>query len=202
MDRESLAELIRRAQLQEPAAFESLVELFSGRVFGFVYRMVGSRDESEDLVQEVFLRIVRTIGRYQDDGRFESWLFRIAANLVRDRARSLGRRPGRMELREDDGGGDALEGLARFESGPSRPMELKEDLNQMTAALAELPAAEREVIMLRHFSDMSFKEIAESMGTPLGTALARAHRGLQRLRAIMDGGPAASDATMRGEAHV
>src|SRR5215468_567733 len=99
MDRESLADLIRRAQLQDPAAFESLVDQFGGRIFGFVYRMVGSRDEAEDLVQEVFLRVVRTIVRYHEDGRFESWVFRIAANLVRDRARSLGRQPGRMELR-------------------------------------------------------------------------------------------------------
>jgi len=202
MDRESLADLIRRAQLQDPAAFESLVDQFGGRIFGFVYRMVGSRDEAEDLVQEVFLRVVRTIARYHEDGRFESWVFRIAANLVRDRARSLGRQPGRMELRADEGGsGDTMDGLSRVESGPSRPMELKEDVDQLAAALAMLPAAEREVIMLRHFSDLSFKEIAEAMGTPLGTALARGHRGLQRLREIMEGA-APNAAAVQDEAHV
>jgi RNA polymerase sigma-70 factor (ECF subfamily) len=190
MDRESLADLIRRAQTQEPAAFEALVDQFSGRVFGFVFRMVGSRDEAEDLVQEVFLRIVRTIPHYRDDGRFESWLFRIAANLVRDRVRAFGRQPTHMELRPNDSGGSELDDLTPDATSPARPMELREDVDRLTAALAMLPAAEREVVLLRHYSDMSFKEIAEEMGTPLGTALARGHRGLQRLREIMTGATA------------
>src|SRR5262249_20941730 len=148
--------------------------------------MVGSRDDAEDLSQEVFLRLTRMIGRYQDDGRFESWLFRIAANLVRDRARALGRRPGRMDphagIRADAQGMDSFCGP---DENPGGSLELAEDVDQLTAALARLPAAEREVLMMRHYSDMSFKEIAEAMETPLGTALARAHRGLQRLRELM-----------------
>jgi len=200
MDRQGLADVIRRAQLMEPAALEALVDAYSGRVFGFVYRMIGSRDDAEDLVQEVFLRVTRTIGRYQDDGRFESWLFRIAANLVRDRGRRFGRQPNRVDVQsgEDAGGNGAagMDGFAGSGAGPGWRMEFGEDVTGLTAALSQLPAAEREVIMMRHYSDMSFKEIAEAMGTPLGTALARAHRGLQHLRELMGGVEAPSN---RGE---
>lgn len=202
MDRQGLADLIRRAQVSEPAALEALVDAYSGRVFGFVYRMIGSRDDAEDLVQETFLRVTRTIGRYQDDGRFESWLFRIAANLVRDRARSFGRQPGRVDVHAGtdagNGNGGGMDGFAGRDTPPGRSMELGEDVKGLTAALGQLPVAEREVIMMRHYSDMSFKEIAEVMGTPLGTALARAHRGLQRLRELM-GGAAAEAVARPGE---
>ncbi len=186
MDRQGLADVIRRAQLLEPAALEALVDAYSGRVFGFVYRMIGSRDDAEDLVQEVFLRVTRMIGRYHDDGRFESWLFRIAANLVRDRARRFGRQPGRIDVQPaENSNGGGMDGFAGRNEAPGHALELGEDVSGLSAALGQLPAAEREVIMMRHYSDMSFKEIAEIMGTPLGTALARAHRGLQRLRELM-----------------
>jgi RNA polymerase sigma-70 factor (ECF subfamily) len=203
MDRQGLADVIRRAQLMEPAALEALVDAYSGRVFGFVYRMIGSRDDAEDLVQEVFLRVTRMISQYQDDGRFESWLFRIAANLVRDRGRRFSRQPGRVDVYASDeassNGGMGMDGFAGNGEAPGGRMELGEDVTGLTAALGQIPAAEREVIMMRHYSDMSFKEIAEAMGTPLGTALARAHRGLQHLRELM-GGSVGAPAKERGEA--
>lgn len=185
MDRESLADLIHRAQLQDAAAFDALVDHFAGRVYGFILRMTAARDDAQDLTQEVFLRVVRMIGKYQDDGRFEAWIFRIAANLVRDRGRRSQRQPARLTLAERDGEGEGLDQFAGDEDAPHAPLERGEDVERLTAALQLLPEAEREVIMLRYFADMSFKEIAESMGTPLGTALARSHRGLARLRELM-----------------
>ncbi len=185
-----LAELVRRAQRRDAAALEALVDLYGGRVFGYLFRVLAARDEAEDLTQEVFLRVTRMIGQYQDDGRFENWLFRIASNLVRDRGRRRGRTPARIAPRPSDGPiGDPMDEFPGDDERPDRPIELSEDVDRLTAALAELPAAEREVIMLRHFSDMSFKEIADAMGTPLGTALARGHRGLRRLRELMEPAP-------------
>src|SRR5258706_5019918 len=87
MDGERLTEAIRGAQGGDPAAALWIVEQFGNRVFGFFYRTTGSRTDAEDLMQEVFVRFVRMIGSYHHDGRFEAWLFRIAANLGRDRAR-------------------------------------------------------------------------------------------------------------------
>jgi RNA polymerase sigma-70 factor (ECF subfamily) len=193
MDEETLAEVIRGAQRGDSAAFDRLVEAYSGRIFGFLYRVSGSKHDAEDLLQEVFLRVVRMIGTYEHTGRFESWLFRIAANLTRDIIRRAKRAPG---LLSPDAGGGTADGGSRPTrrsteiAGPAQPADAdlirREELDALGTALAKLPEAEREVMMLRHFSQMSFGEIAAVMDTPLGTALARAHRGLRRLRGIMN----------------
>ncbi len=198
MDEETLAEVIRGAQRGDSAAFDRLVEAYSGRIFGFLYRVSGSKHDAEDLLQEVFLRVVRMIGAYEHTGRFESWLFRIAANLTRDVIRRAKRAPRLLSADADEGAGNEGFHSARRRTeiaGPAQPADAglirREELDALGVALAKLPEAEREVVMLRHFSQMSFAEIAAVMDTPLGTALARAHRGLRRLRGIMNAGHSA-----------
>ncbi len=204
MDDAALADVIHQAQRGDAEAFDRLVDAYAHRITGFLYRMTGSRQDAEDLVQEVFLRLVRTIAAYQHDGRFEAWLFRIAANLARDRVRRAKRTPKFVAAKTggaaEADGADETGSLDRIE-GSSEPadanMERGEQIEALHAALAMLPETEREVMMLRHFSQMSFKEISEMAGMPLGTALARAHRGLRRLREIMTAGDAPGDRTAR-----
>ena len=88
------ASIIRRAKKLDAEAFDVVVDAYGGRLAGFFRRLTGNGDEADDLVQEVFVRVVRTIGDYQEDGRFEAWLFRIAGNLARDRLRQRRARPG------------------------------------------------------------------------------------------------------------
>lgn len=190
MDAAELERVIVRARRREPAAFDVLVETYSARLYGFFYRLTGSRHDAEDLLQELFVRLVRTIGHYEHDGRFDGWLFRIATNLVRDRVRRS--RKGRAIRGEagaaDDEEGGPLEQRPDLSAPPpTESLERAEQIDRMQAAIAQLPEGEREVILLRHFSQLSFREIAELMDTPLGTALARAHRGLARLRELMGG---------------
>ncbi len=186
---DELESVIRRAQKLEPEAFDWLVDAYSARLFGFLYRLTGRRDDADELVQEVFVRVVSHIARYQHDGRFEAWLFRIATNLARDRVRRIARSP---EIGSLDGGpSDAEPSMADRlpdEAGdaPERRMEHEEDVDRLQEALGKLPDAEREVVMLRHYGNLSFNEIATLMATPLGTALARAHRGLAKLREMME----------------
>jgi RNA polymerase sigma-70 factor (ECF subfamily) len=189
MDAVELADVIARARRKDPAAFESLVVAYGARLYGYFYRLTGSRHDAEDLLQEVFVRIVRVIADYNHEGRFEAWLFRIATNLVRDRVRRSKREhPGGSEpgLR---GERDEVEPIGeKADPAAGRPwasLEQTESLDRLQWAVSQLPEAEREVIMLRHFSQLSFREIADQMGTPLGTALARAHRGLAKLRDLM-----------------
>lgn len=186
MDAAVLDDLIRRARQRDSAAFEALVEIYSPRLYGYFYRLTGRREDAEDLLQEVFVRVVRMIGRYEHDNRFDAWLFRIATNLVRDRVRRQRRS---ADAGASGGGQDEpgiLEEVADDEvDRPDDVLETTEQADRLQWALKQLPEAEREVILLRHFSQMSFREVAEAMGTPLGTALARAHRGLARLRRLM-----------------
>jgi len=192
MDADQLAGLIRRAQARQPAAFDALVDRYSTRLYGYFYRLTGSRHAADDLLQDLFVRLVKMIGRYRHDGRFEAWLFRIATNLVRDRVRRAQRSPVALggEV-EDDRLGESLRDASRED--PSQRLAVSEELDRLQWALGQLSEGEREVIMLRHFSELSFKEVAELTGTPLGTALARAHRGLRRLRQLMAQGTPAAD---------
>ncbi|MDM8006017.1 MAG: sigma-70 family RNA polymerase sigma factor [Phycisphaerae bacterium] len=187
MDAVVLDDLIRRARQRDSAAFETLVEIYSPRLYGYFYRLTGRREDAEDLLQEVFVRVVRMIGRYEHENRFDAWLFRIATNLVRDRVRRRRRAAGVESSggQQDEPG--VLEEVPDEEvDRPDDVMQTAEQVDHMQRVLRQLPAAEREVILLRHFSQMSFKEVAEAMGTPLGTALARAHRGLAKLRRLME----------------
>ena len=190
LDEEQLGGLIERAQRLDPDAYDALVEAFGPRLFGFLYRLTGSRDEADDLLQDVFLRVVRMLPSYTHSGRFEAWIFRIAANLGRDRIRRVRRTPTIVSLTQATDDGEDAERAGGDTDGaggaPDAPLIRREQLDRMQIALGQLPAPEREVIMLRHYSELGFAEIADLMGTPLGTALARAHRGLARLRQLME----------------
>ncbi len=190
MDHDELADVIARAQRREPEAFDALVEAYGPRLYGYFYRLTGRRHEAEDLLQEAFVRLVRTIGRYHHMGRFDQWLFRIAINLTRDRMRrsAAARRAGIEEaggFSAENPGPGADERADPRQAAPQDALGRAEEVDRLQQALGQLSAAEREVIVLRHFSGMSFREIAQEMGTPLGTALARAHRGLGRLRELL-----------------
>lgn len=186
MDRSALDELLERARRREPDALGRLVDLYAARVYGLLLRLTGDRDAAEDLMQETFLRVCRMIDEYQHDGRFESWLMRIAANLARDRARQR-RRHGVTGSLDEAGpsGGEGDSSLAGPTPRPDEAVAAAEAGARLEAALAELSAPEREILVLRHYADLTFREIAELLGVPLGTALARAHRALGRLRELM-----------------
>jgi len=182
VDDAALEEILHRARRREPEALGQLVEVYSRRVFGLLYRLTGSRDAAEELLQETFLRVVRTIGEYEHSGKFEAWLFRIAANLARDEARRHKRRGSAPASIDDEGDAD-VRSTGQEYGVPDGQLLRQEAQEQLEAGLARLSDAEREIILLRHFSGLSFREVAEILGVPLGTALARAHRALNRLRA-------------------
>lgn len=180
-----LNDVLRRACRREPAALTTLVDLYSRRLFGLLYRLTGNRDAADDLLQETLLRLVRTIDRYEHSGRFEAWLFRIAANLARDHLRRRGRQPPITPLDGDDALGEPLaKGAA---AAPDDSMIGAEARQRLADELKRLSEGEREVLLLRHYGELTFPEIAALLEAPLGTVLARAHRGLKHLRRLMDG---------------
>jgi RNA polymerase sigma-70 factor (ECF subfamily) len=182
--------LLRRARRREPEALDALVNAYAGRVFGLLYRLTGSPDAAEELTQETFLRLVRMIEEYEHSGRFESWLFRISANLARDHARRGRRRRLATGLETPGSNGQppsADLADARLPT-PADRLESREQERRLAGAVARLSDLDREILMLRHYSGLSFREIADILGVPMGTALARAHRALARLRSELGEG--------------
>ncbi len=159
----------------EPEDVAARLLAYAPRVYGLLVRMVGRRDVAEDLLQETMLRALGAAERYNDQGKFRGWLFRIAANQARDWIRRRGRAP----LAEAD---------APPPTDPVRPDEAalrRERARCVEEALARLAEPDREVLLMRYYGEMTFKEIAEAKGEPLGTVLARAHRALKKLGALM-----------------
>ncbi len=181
--------LLLRARRRDAAALTALAEAYSARLYGLLVRLTSSRVEAEDLVQETLLRVIRTIEDYDHQGRFEAWLFRIAANLARDyrrRQRRRGLSASLSSVESDEGGGSTERVDPRVIDGETMAMN-EESHGRLAACLAGLTDADREILLLRHYGDLSFREIADLLGVPLGTALARAHRAVARLRQRLEG---------------
>ena len=173
--KESLEITLQRAGAGDETAWRQIVETYSPRVFGLIRAQCGSVDLAEEITQSTFCTIVARIGQYTELGRFESWLFRIAMNRLRDEMRRRKRQANPVET-------ETLVGLAG--SAQSRASEAAgaDEIRALEAALARLSEADRRVIHLRHFAGLSFARIAGILGEPLGTVLARQHRALKKLR--------------------
>lgn len=181
-----LQERIRACRRGDPEAFAGLVESYGPQLQRYFLRSVGATGQADDLLQELFVRLLEKIKDYRDDGRFEHWLFRIAANLVRDEYRKVKRRRTRVfsEISDIEGDDTAVD-LATDQVGPAHSLEQAEQVDRLQGALMRLPELDRQVILARHYGGLSFKELAEHFQMPLGTALAKVHRGLKLLRSIM-----------------
>ena len=172
----SLEETLQRAAAGDEAAWRDIVEAYTPRVFGLIRAQCGSVDLAEEITQSTFCTVVERIGRYAEVGRFESWLFRIAMNRLRDEMRRRRRQANPVES-------ETLVGLAGpGDDEPEVAGAGSEDVAALQGALARLSESDRQVIHLRHFTGLSFAAIAEILGEPLGTVLARQHRALKKLR--------------------
>ena len=164
---------------------ERLLVSFAPRVYGLLLRMVGRPDVAEDLMQETLLRAFRSRGTYRPEGKFRAWIFRIAVNLARDWIR---RRPRQRAFALGDDGDETSAPLTpAADSPPDADALRRERARWVEQALARLPNADREVLLMRYYGDLTFKAIAQATGEPLGTVLARAHRALKKLGDMIPG---------------
>ena len=186
MDPQQLSETIAAAQAGEPAGFETLLEVFGPRLYGYFYKATGNHHEVEDLLGEISLRLVKQLKNYDHRDRFEPWLFRIAANMVRDRIRRRVSRPRTASLSaSDDAGRSLADGLSGNDESVDSRLLAAEAGEQLNSAMRTLDETTREMVLLRYFGELSFKELADRFHCPLGTVLAKVHRGLRALRKVM-----------------
>ncbi|MHC4983297.1 MAG: RNA polymerase sigma factor [Planctomycetota bacterium] len=186
MEPERLGAMIASAKAGRADGYEALLEAFGRRLYGYFLRATRSHHDAEDMLGELMLRLVRTLRDYDERGRFEPWLFRIAANLVRDRIRRKKARLAPLSLSAETDAGEAMaDRLAGEPQAVDAEILAAEASARLDAALEKLDITTREMILLRHFGQLSFKEISELLDKPLGTVLARVHRGLKTLRRLM-----------------
>jgi RNA polymerase sigma-70 factor (ECF subfamily) len=191
MDASALNELIRQAQRGQATAMETLFECFQPRLYGYFLTATRDVHDAEDLLGEMALRLVKQLGRYDHRGRFEHWLFRIAANLVRDRRRKRMRWQELVRPAGEDSDGKGLDQqYADVDAKPiGHELAAVDDAALLARAMELLDDETREMIQCRYFDAMSFRQVAKQFGCPLGTALAKVHRGLKALRQRLDAKP-------------
>ena len=168
----------------DKSAISQLIERHSRRVKEYIRMMVKDNDVADDIFQETFIKVVRVIdeGRYTDSGKFLSWILRIAHNQVIDHFRS---RKQQKQVNESDAGYNVL-GTLRFAEHTIEDDIVAEQIGSDVRRLVELlPDEQREVVMLRYYSDLSFKEIAEQTGVSINTALGRMRYALINLRKMI-----------------
>lgn len=153
-------------------------------VRGYLLGMVRRQDVADDLLQEVFQRAWQAQDRYRDEGHERAYLLRIADRLVVDRSRRLAPRTTGREINVDEETWHEVQPVSRG-TAPADSLVQLETNEELTAALDRLSPAQKRVLLLRFFGDLSFAEIAAAMNCPLGTALSHCHRGLLNLRKLL-----------------
>ena len=173
-------ELVRTALAGRESGFEELVRRYQRPIAAYVYRMVGDYDAALDLTQEVFIKVYNSLARYRSEFKFSTWIYKIAHNAAIDYLR-------RHTVREQALAG-SVDGERRettIESRrltPEQESEKKERRSEIESVVQLLPAAYRELIALRHSHDLSYDEIAEVTGLPLGTVKNRLFRAREAMR--------------------
>lgn len=164
-------------------ALSTLVTRYQEKLYTSIYLLVKDKYLTEDIFQDVFIRIIDTLksGRYTDEGKFLPWAMRIAHNMCVDHFRKVKRTP-TIKTSDDR---DIFEVLNFSEPGTDKKMMDGQSHDKIRKMVDLLPEDQREVIILRHYADLSFKEIAELTNCSINTALGRMRYGLINLRKMM-----------------
>lgn len=164
-------------------AFSTIILRYKEKIFTSIYLLVKDRYLAEDFFQEVFIKVIDTLraGKYTDEGKFLPWAMRIAHNMCVDHFRKVKRTP-TIKTSDDK---DIFEVLNFFEPGADQKMMANQSHDRVRRLVDMLPEDQREVIILRHYADLSFKEISDLTNCSINTALGRMRYGLINLRKMM-----------------
>ena len=177
--------LLARLRRGEPEAFEALVHTHQDRLYDFCLRMLGDREEAYDLVQEVFVSAHQHLGRFREDSKLSTWLFRIGKNHCINRLKYLKRRGrGRSEEYDEQHEGALLDSLGA-PPGPDAALESAHEQARVQGALCQLEPDARMLVALRDIEGLSYEEIVAITELPLGTVKSRLHRAREKLAGLL-----------------
>jgi RNA polymerase sigma-70 factor (ECF subfamily) len=182
--------LIGRLKARDEQAFNEIVRSYGDKVFSLVYRMIGSRAEAEDIAQEVFVTVFKTVDGFRGESKFSTWLLRIAANQCKNRIKYLSRRPvgnaGYDELTEQAPESGLPAPVQGHIDAPDVLMEAAEMESLTQTAIAALEEDHRLLIILRDVEELSYQEIIEITGLAEGTIKSRLHRARMAIKEHLD----------------
>lgn len=182
-DTESDAALVVRAQHGDPEAFGRLVERYMRRAYVQALGLVGSREDALDLSQEAFVRAYRARRTIDPDRPFYAWLYRIIRHLCFNFLRDT---KARARVLEEEGTAWLVERARAASPGPAAALEQAEARRRVAQAIERLPPHEREVLVLKEFEELKYREIAELVGVPLGTVMSRLYSARRRLAEVLE----------------
>jgi RNA polymerase sigma factor (sigma-70 family) len=169
----------------DQSSFSTLLNRYQKRVYGFIFSKVQNPDLANDIFQDTFIKVVKSLrlGKYSDDGRFLSWVMRIAHNLIMDHYRKKSRLP-LHEYKHNDF--DILSRLIEPDDNVEFRIIESQINHDLTMLIEELPESQKEVLRMRLYKDMSFKEIGEVTGVSINTALGRMRYAVMNLRKMIE----------------
>ncbi len=174
------SDLVARAITGREESFEELVRRYQRPIAGYVYRMVGDYDAALDLTQEVFIKVYGSLTRYKSEFKFSTWIYKIAHNAAIDHLRRNTTRD--QSLTNESEGVQYDLPIKSSKPTPEEESEKRERRTEIEAVVSQLPHAYKNLILLRHSHDLSYDEIAEVTGLPLGTVKNRLFRAREMMR--------------------
>jgi len=179
--------LIQRALQGDQRAYAELLSRHREGVFHVIYRMVGNRDEAEDLVQETFIKAFRALSSFDDRYAFSTWLYKIAVNHCIDALRRRKLSTESLDATIPTSNGELTREIPHPSQSPEGSLISKEQTQLILEAIESLPPIYREIIKLRHQKEKSYEEIGKILGIPLGTVKARIFRARELLKKKLKG---------------
>lgn len=182
-------ELIHLYQNGNEDAFSQLLERYKKKVYGYILNVVRDRAIAEDIFQETFFKVIRTLKKkqYNDEGKFIQWVIRISHNLIIDNFRQNGKISTVSKMIKPDGKVvDVFDVVKVEQHSPEESIVKKQILQDIRKLVEHLPFEQREVVVLRHYYDLSFKEIADMTNVSINTALGRMRYAIINLRRLAE----------------
>lgn len=178
-------QLVKDFVAGDSSSIDVLIERHKAKIFSYIVMCVKQQELAEDIFQEAFIRVIRTLkeGRYNDSGKFSSWVMRIAHNLIIDYYR---KQKNQSVISNDNYEYDLFNSTSFADKSVEEEIVYKQVLKEVGLLVNLLPDNQREVVVMRHYRDLSFKEIAEETNVSINTALGRMRYALMNLRRLAE----------------